>query len=95
VCLCREVQHECGEPELSQHFTGDLLKSFAGCPADYLIPVGLIKRRMMRPQGVFTGHITESVLAELPGDHGVMLSSRVDGAHLRRYSLFLSIPCAI
>ena len=49
----------------------------------------------MRPQGVFTGHITESVLAELPGDHGVMLSSRVDGAHLRRYSLFISIPCAI
>eukprot|EP01051_Picozoa_sp_SAG22_P014988 SAG22_NODE_1898_length_3346_cov_6.935017_3_plen_544_part_01 len=37
---------------------------------------------------VFTGHLTESVLAELPGrEGGVILSSRVDGAHLRRTAI--------
>lgn len=37
---------------------------------------------------VFTGHVTESVLAELPGPKGgVILSSRVDGAHLRRTAI--------
>ena len=35
---------------------------------------------------LFTQKITESVLSELPGG-GVMLSSRVDGAHLRRAAL--------
>lgn len=35
---------------------------------------------------VFTQKITESVLSEVPGG-GVMLSSRVDGAHLRRAAL--------
>jgi hypothetical protein len=40
---------------------------------------------------VFTTKITESVLAQLPGAHGgVVLDSRVDGAHLRRGAISLN-----